>query len=134
MRSIVALGLAVGLANPVAAPARAGELPKATDLRDNVEVRLVSARNSADRTHHLMARFETTGTERREIVVEFPAGDYTTHNRTLIAVLCHCMGWEQSAAHDSWEDAKVKAVFSVPRDGKGLERCFLISLSERPAK
>ena len=134
MRLLFVLGPAAALVSLFPAAAGAGELPKATDLKDNVEARLVSARNSQKRTHHLVAKFETTDSDRREIVVEFPSGDYTTHDRTLIAVLCHCMGWEQSVAHDSWADAKVKAVFSVPRDGKSLERCFLISLSERPAK
>ena len=107
-----------------------GELPKAADLKDNVEVRLVAARNSRERTHHVVAKFETTDKDRREIEVEFPSGDYTTHDRTLMSVLCHCMGWERPVAHNAWEDAKVKAIFSVPRDGKGLEKCFLISFVE----
>jgi hypothetical protein len=105
----------------------------------HVTARLVAARNSLERTHQLVVKFETLDKEPREIVLEFPSGDYTPHQRTLMAVVCACMGWEHPVSHTKWEEAKVKALFAIPKDvvaepGRGVDNCFLLSLEPKAAK
>src|SRR5262249_328499 len=116
----------------------AAEPAKPINTADNVKVRLVAARNSQERTHHLVLKCETLDKDRREIMVEFPTGDYTPPDLTLIAVLCTAMGWERSVSHSRWEEPKMEAIFSVPKDGVGtsgnLANCYLISLKPKENK
>jgi hypothetical protein len=137
-RFAAAFGFAI-LCYRAAAPAdpvRTGE------LQGNVKVRLVAARTSEARTQHLIAKFETRDKDRTEILVQFPAHSFTTHETTLMHLIT--VGVKRSPEAGGWQPAKgqVEAVFSVPASWAGargngndsLERCFLVSLEVKSDK
>lgn len=110
------------------------------DLKDNVQVRLVAAKQSAGRGGGLFAKFETLDQARKEIVVSFPSHSFTTHELTLMKIIEGCIGWSTADVvvdGSGWVKVKggVEAVFSVPKDiggkfllSKDYEQCHLRSL------
>jgi hypothetical protein len=135
MRPVFPLTLLALTAASIAA--RAEEPVRINDLSGNVKARLVGARQGEGRGAWLVAKFETLGEGRREVVVVFPAHSFTTHEATLKAIVESCSDWGEAADHSQWSRVKGEAVFSLPAKGahfaggqgaKSLDYCYLISL------
>ena len=132
MRSLVPLSL-VGVLLAFGPVSQAvGQPVLESDLKDNVEARLVAVRRSQARTFHLVAKFETLGKEKRELLVEFHSGTATPHERTLMTLVEEATGGRVNDVE--WMPSRIEAVFSLPKAGivrnnrKDYEKCYLVRL------
>jgi hypothetical protein len=124
------------LADEKPVPKKPAALLTERDLPDNVQVRLVAARRSEERTVHLIAKFVTTDKEKREILVVFHTTVATPHERTLMSLVEACVGGCGPGAGPAWRPAEAEAVFSIPKEGvtfhvrnrQGYDKCYLVSL------
>ncbi len=132
MRGVVLLSLAVALLASGPVSQAVGQPVLESDLKDNVKAKLVAVRRSQDRTFHLVAKFETLGKEKRELLVEFHSNSATPHERTLMTLVEAATG--ERVNDVEWTPSRVDAVFSLPQGGmvrndrKFYEKCYLVHL------
>src|SRR5947208_1288172 len=130
MRQMLMITIALTLFGYTRPPVLADE-PLKPDLTNNVTVRLVAVRRSEARSNNLIAKFETEGKDKREVVIHFPPNQATPHERTLIALVEACAGGREAAGGLKWKSAEVEAVFSIPKAGiagsdrKEYAKCYL---------
>jgi hypothetical protein len=118
---------------PAIAPLQAAEPILTKDITDNVRVRLVAAKISETRGQNLMVQFVTLDDRKKEIVVTFPGHSHTTHETTLMNAARSCVEWTDQQR--DWQQAKLDAVFSIPKDTQGyvtdFTRWYLVSIKTR---